>query len=95
MKQVCKFNPNKDIEKSMPGLSVDLEQALTEGVIKDTGEIPFHNDIDDPTTITGRVSDAFEAIEAQRALASSMANKPTPPTPAVQSSDSVAATSSE
>lgn len=74
MRQICKFNPDRDIERAMPGLAVDLEQALTEGVIKDTGEIPYHNDIDDPTTITGRVSDVFEAIEAERGLKTNMKN---------------------
>lgn len=72
MKQKCKFNPDTDIEESMPGLSIDLSRAITEGVIKDTGDIPYYNEIADPSTITGRVTDVFQAIDAEKALKSNM-----------------------
>ena len=67
----------------MPGLAVDLNVALTEGKIKDTGEIPYHNDIEDPSTISGRIRDNFEAIDAERSLKANMANKPQIQTPNV------------
>ena len=79
----CNYDPVKDIERTQPNLSVDLKLAITEGVIKDTGEIPYHNEIDDPTTISGRVNDVFEAMDAERSLSQSMANKPQSPTPPV------------
>lgn len=72
MKQKCKFNPNTDIEETMPGLSIDLSRAITEGVIKDTGDIPYHNEITDPSTITGRVTDVFQAIDTDKALKATM-----------------------
>ena len=72
MKHKCKFNPETDIEEAMPGLSIDLSRAITEGVIKDTGDIPYHNEIADPSTITGRVTDVFQAIDAEKALKSNM-----------------------
>ena len=72
MKHECKFNPETDIEETMSGLSIDLSRAITEGVIKDTGDIPYHNEIADPSTITGRVTDVFQAIDADKALKSNM-----------------------
>lgn len=79
LRKECKYNPTTDINNVQEGLSVDLVRALTEGVIQDTGEIPYHNDIEDPTTISGRVNDVFEAIDADRSLSQSMANKPQSP----------------
>lgn len=83
IRKECKYNPVADIDNVQEGLAVDLVRALTEGVIQDTGEIPYHNDIEDPTTISGRVNDVFEAMDADRSLSQSMANKPQSPTPPV------------
>lgn len=79
----CNYDPVKDIDKTQPNLSVDLKLAITEGIVRDTGEIPYHNDIEDPTTISGRVNDVFEAMDADRSLSQSMANNPQSPTPPV------------
>lgn len=83
LRKECKYNPTTDIDNVQEGLAVDLVRALTEGVIQDTGEIPYRNDIEDPTTISGRVNDVFEAMDADRSLSRSMANKPQSPTPPV------------
>lgn len=68
MKQICKFNPDRDIQRTIPGLAVDLELAVENGVVLDTGVDAQYNDIDDPSNIHGRVRDAFSAVDAQRAV---------------------------
>lgn len=66
MKQICRYDPVRDKGAVVPDMSVDLSEAIATHVVLDTGEDPFFNDIDDPSNITGRVRDAFEAIDMQR-----------------------------
>ncbi|MCR5352563.1 MAG: hypothetical protein K6E35_08765 [Bacteroidales bacterium] len=76
MRYICKFNPKTDIKKVMPDMSVDLKSAIETGVVLDTGTVAEHNDIDDPSTIYGRVRDCFDAFDAkQRILALNRAAK--------------------
>lgn len=92
MRYICLFNPDRDIQPTVPDMSVDLAGAIETGVVLDTGMIAEHNDIDSPASIIGRVHDAFDAIEYQRSIvakgkamdaaaASAAASQvPTPPT---------------
>lgn len=66
MRYTCKFNPVRDIQPTVPDMSVDLAGAIETGVVLDTGMIAEHNDIDSPASIIGRVHDAFDAIDYQR-----------------------------
>lgn len=66
MIQICKFNPARDIRKTVPDMSVDLASAIASGVVLDTGMIAEHNDIDSPSSVIGRVRDVFDAFEAQK-----------------------------
>ena len=76
MRYTCKFNPTTDIQRVMPDMSVDLKSAIETGVVLDTGTVAEHNDIDDPSTIYGRVRDCFDAFDAkQRILAAGRAAK--------------------
>lgn len=68
MLQICSFDPNVDIQETVPDLCVDLSDAIESHVVLDTGVEPFYNDIEDPSAITGIVKDAFEAIDLQRKL---------------------------
>lgn len=70
MKQICRFNVQTDVQRAIPGLSVDLALAVENGVVLDTGVDAQYNDLDDPANIKGRVRDAFGAIDAQRAVLS-------------------------
>lgn len=65
MYQICKFNKQRDIQATRPGLSTSIKLALENGVVMDTGIDSIYNDIDNPTNIWGRVSDVFQAIDAQ------------------------------
>lgn len=68
MRYSCKYNPDLDIMATVPDMSIDLAGAIESGVVLDTGMIAEHNDIDSPASIIGRVHDAFDAIEAHRAI---------------------------
>ena len=68
MKQICRFNSKTDLQRSIPGLCVDLGLAIENGVVLDTGVDSFYNDVDDPANIKGRVRDAFGVVEAQKAV---------------------------
>lgn len=72
MKQICNYNKERDLKEVVPGLTPNLKIAMQEHVVLDTGISPEYNNIDDPANIIGRVRDVFDAVEAQRALASSM-----------------------
>lgn len=63
-----KFNPQKDIMRAVPDMSVDLAAAIESGVVLDTGMISEHNDIDSPASVIGRVRDVFDAFEAQKRI---------------------------
>ena len=82
MKQICRFNKNRDLKEVVPGLTPNLKIAMQEHVVLDTGITPEYNNIDDPANIVGRVRDVFDAVEAQRALASSIKSQNNNTTPA-------------
>ena len=63
-----KFNPYRDIMKSVPDMAIDLAGSIESGVVLDTGMIAEHNDIDSPACIIGRVRDVFDAFEAQKSI---------------------------
>lgn len=68
MYQKCKFDPARDVCRTVPGLSTDLAAAVENGVVLDTGIDAQYNNVDDPANIRGRVRDAFAAIDQQRAV---------------------------
>lgn len=68
MIQKCKFDKCRDIREHVPSLATDLNKAIETNTVQDTGVVADFNSIEEPNAITGRVSDAFEAIDAQRAI---------------------------
>lgn len=68
MLQICNFNKVRDIQEHVPSLATDLNKAIETNTVQDTGVVADFNSIEEPNAITGRVSDAFEAIDAQRAI---------------------------
>lgn len=68
MIQVCKFCPERDIQKVIPSMSVDLHQAIETGVVLDTSVIQSHNDIHSPDAIVTRVKDTFHALELKKSF---------------------------
>lgn len=68
MLQKCIFDKVRDVQEHVPSLATDLNKAIESNIVQDTGVVADFNSIDEPNSITGRVSDAFEAIDAQRAI---------------------------
>lgn len=64
----CKFDPKRDYQKVESGLVVSLSETLRTGVVKESNTVLESNGIDDPERIVGRVSNRFDAIEAERAV---------------------------
>lgn len=62
------FNASRDFQATVPDMAIDLAGAIESGVVLDTGMIAEHNDIDSPASIIGRVSDVFDAFEAQKRI---------------------------
>lgn len=85
----CEFNPVRDIQATVPDMAVDLAGAIESGVVLDTGMIAEHNEIDSPASILGRVSDVFDAFEAQkRILAAGRTQQPATASVSTGNSDS-------
>ena len=68
MIQKCNFDKGRDIQEHVPSLATDLNKAIETNTVQDTGVAADFNSIEEPNAIRGRVSDAFEAIDAQRAI---------------------------
>lgn len=68
MIQECKYDKVRDVQEHVPSLATDLNKAIETNTVQDTGVVADFNSIEEPNAITGRVSDAFEAIDAQRAI---------------------------
>lgn len=68
MIQKCNFDKDRDIQEHVPSLATDLNKAIETNTVQDTGVVADFNSIEEPNAITGRVSDAFEAIDAQRSI---------------------------
>lgn len=68
MKQVCKFNKVTDIVAFQPGLSPDVNLAISSGVIPDTTSETSHNGLSELSDIGRRISEPFDVIEYDRAF---------------------------
>lgn len=68
MIQKCNFDKVRDIQEHVPSLATDLNKAIETNTVQDTGVVADFNSIEEPSAIIGRVSDPFEAIDAQRAI---------------------------
>lgn len=96
--QSCKYNEKRDIQEVESGLTVDLNQALKSGIVRDSGSSTDSNGIEDPGLIIGRVENVFDAIEAQRSIRkygkkAKPAMTPSSPSPAAESANPTGAPS--
>lgn len=66
--QLCEFDDLRDIQEVVSGLAVDITDALETGIVKDSTYEEDSNGISEPERILGRISDTFDAIEAERAI---------------------------
>lgn len=63
----CKFDKLKDIQETVPGLAVSIEEALVSGVIKDSGTSTPYNEMTSTEEVGNYLHDAIDiALEARR-----------------------------
>lgn len=77
----CSYSDRRDLCDVVPGLSVDLLDALESGVIPDSGKDVDYNGLDDPSLIGQRVEDEFDAVIKKRSLLSKSKTSNKQPTP--------------
>lgn len=65
------YNDKRDLADVVPGLSVDLVDALESGVIPDSGKDVDYNGLDDPSLIGQRIEDEFDAVIKKRNIVKS------------------------
>lgn len=63
---VCKFDKERDIVRVLPGLSINLPEALRNRVVEDVTFPDTENGLTSPELVHGRIRDEFDAIEAQK-----------------------------
>lgn len=66
----CKYNPRTDLKKVSPTGALDLKSAYANNAIPanlQSSEANF-NGIDDPSAISGRVSDAIDAAIQEKQI---------------------------
>ena len=63
----CKFDKNRDIQETVPGLEVSIELALTTGIIQDSCDTTPYNKMTSTDQVGGYLHDAIDiALEARR-----------------------------
>ena len=67
-----KNNRETDMGVTIPNLHIDLEKAVENNVIRDTGVIPEFNGIENTIDVGACVRDTFAAIDEQRAIEAKM-----------------------
>lgn len=65
---VCKFDPKRDIKKVVPNGALDLKAAFANNAVPATlqSSESAYNQIDDPSSIAGRVKDRIDAEVAAK-----------------------------
>lgn len=64
--RTCVYDPQRDIEKVVSGLSPDINDMLRTGVVFSGSVDSPDNGIDDPAAVIGLIRDEFAAIDAMR-----------------------------
>lgn len=64
------YDPKRDLGKSLPGLSVNIGEALKNGYVLGDGAPLEYNMIDDPTLVGNRIESVFDAIDTGVSLQS-------------------------
>lgn len=67
-----KHKKDLDLGETIPNLHIDLEKAVENHVIRDTGIIPEFNGIENVEEVGELVRDNFRAIDAKNELAARM-----------------------
>lgn len=65
------FDASRDVCPCVSGLAIDLNIAIENKVVFDTGTVPESNGIEDVHSVTSRVRNAFDALDKKLAFAKS------------------------
>lgn len=72
MIQICKYNKDTDIQKTIPNLAMSIDDAMNTGIITSTGtEIPYTN-INDVSEVGSYLNDPIDIAMAAKKLGQSM-----------------------
>lgn len=73
MKAICKFNPLRDVEETVPELAADISEIMATGTVASTATlVPFSKE-DDINTVGHYLRDKIQTVMAAKALDASMA----------------------
>lgn len=73
----CRYNKDRDIQKTIPNLAMSIENAIITGVINATGtEIPYTNETE-VSEVGSYLTDNIEIAMAAKRLGESMSSLPT------------------
>lgn len=72
MRQVCKFNPIKDLKATTPGQFIDVNECLSTGTVLPAAKESLSNALDELDKVGTRVRDVFDALEASGMIAKSI-----------------------
>ena len=63
----CKYDPEKDIQETIPDLAMSIKMALTTGIIKDTADTTPYSKMTDTNEVGHYLHDAIDiAMESRR-----------------------------
>lgn len=62
------FDPVRDVQEVVPGMSIDISEAVRTGVVGNTSGESLYNELDEIRKIGKRIRDNFDALEASSQL---------------------------
>lgn len=77
MIQEVSFNPEKDFQEVVPGLSMSITEAMVTGVVKDTIDTTPYSKETDVHVIGNYVTDNIDVAMALKKLGKSLSQMPT------------------
>lgn len=87
MIQIIEYNPERDFQEVVSGLSLSVTEALLTGVVKDTATSTPYTKETDVNVIGNYVTDNIDVAMALKRIGKSMANLPTSTNPSTPSGE--------
>lgn len=63
MRQICKFNPIKDLKATTPGQSIDVNECLATGTVLPAAKESLSNALDEIDKVGNRVRDVLMPLK--------------------------------
>lgn len=87
MIQAIAFNPERDFQEVVPGLSLSVTEALLTGVVKDTATSTPYTKETDVNVIGNYVTDNIDVAMALKKIGKSLASMPTSTNPSTSNGE--------